>query len=129
MSSRTILVIDDNFWIRRLVVTVLRRHGFACDEAIDGLEAMERIRERDYDGIILDLMMPRANGFEVIGFLTAERPALLATTIVLTADSSRWNDPALSPVAKVVQKPFDVTDFVGQVEEILGGSAGAETSS
>lgn len=118
MDARNILVIDDNFWIRRLVVTVLRRHGFSCDEANDGVEAMEKIRSDGYDAVILDLMMPRANGFDVIAFLTAERPDLLSTTIVLTADSSRWNDPALSPVARVVQKPFDVNDFVVLVEEI-----------
>jgi CheY-like chemotaxis protein len=74
--------------------------------------------------VILDLMMPRANGFDVIAFLTAERPDLLPTTIVLTADSSRWNDPALSPVARVVQKPFDVKDFVDLVEEIANRGAG-----
>ena len=129
MSSRNILVIDDNFWIRRLVITVLRRRGFECDEAIDGLEAMEKIRAADYDGVILDLMMPRANGFEVIAFLVDEKPQLLATTIVLTADSSRWNDPALSPVARVVQKPFDVNEFVGIVDEITSGAAGAGSAS
>jgi DNA-binding response OmpR family regulator len=123
MPARTILVIDDNFWIRRLVVTVLRRHGFVCDEAIDGVEAMEKLRSAWYDGIILDLMMPRANGFEVIAFLVAERPELLPGTIVLSADSSRWNDPALSPVAKVVQKPFDVNEFVLLVEEITSRGA------
>ncbi len=126
MDARTILIIDDNFWIRRLVVTVLRRHGFTCDEANDGLEAMEKIRSNGYDGVILDLMMPRANGFEVIAFLVAERPDLLPTTIVLTADSSRWNDPALAPVARVVQKPFDVNDFVVLVEEITRKRAGEE---
>lgn len=125
MSARNILVIDDNFWIRRLVVTVLRRHGFICDEANDGLEGMEKIRADEYDGVILDLMMPRADGFEVIAFLVAEKPGLLATTIVLTADSSRWNDPALAPVARVVQKPFDVNEFVQLVDEITSGAAGA----
>ncbi len=124
MSARTILVIDDNFWIRRLVVTVLRRHGFSCDEANDGIEAMEKIRANGYDAVILDLMMPRANGFDVIAFLVAERPDLLPTTIVLTADSSRWNDPALASVARVVQKPFDVNDFVVLVEEIANRGAG-----
>lgn len=125
-DARSILVIDDNLWIRRLVVTVLRRHGFACDEANDGVEAMEKIRSDGYDGVILDLMMPRANGFDVIAFLTAERPDLLGTTIVLTADSSRWSDPALAPVARVVQKPFDVNDFVHLVDEITAKGSGEE---
>jgi CheY-like chemotaxis protein len=126
MRSRNILIVDDNFWIRRLVITVLRRHGFSCEEANDGVEAMEKIRAHGYDGVILDLMMPRASGFEVIAFLVDEKPELLATTIVLTADSSRWNDPALAPVARVVQKPFDVHEFVLLVEEITSGPAGAE---
>jgi DNA-binding response OmpR family regulator len=126
MRSRNILIVDDNFWIRRLVVTVLRRRGFSCEEANDGIEAMEKIRADGYDGVILDLMMPRASGFEVIAFLEAEKPELLATTIVLTADSSRWSDPALGPVARVVQKPFDVNEFVALVDEITSGGAGAE---
>lgn len=125
MSARRILIIDDNLWIRRLVVTLLRRNGFACDEAVDGLEAIEKIRASPYDGVILDLMMPRADGFKVIELLEAERPEQLRTTIVLTADSSRWNDPVLNVVARVVEKPFEVHAFVQVVEEIAGGAAGA----
>lgn len=125
MSARNILVIDDNLWIRRLVVTVLGRSGFHCEEAVDGVEAIEKIRSGRYDALILDLMMPRADGFKVIAFLSAEKPEQLRTTIVLTADSSRWNDPALDAVARVVPKPFEVKAFVDIVEEISGGAAGA----
>ncbi|HUP64740.1 MAG TPA: response regulator [Thermoanaerobaculia bacterium] len=112
MSFLRILVVDDNLWIRRLLVTILDREGYHPIEARDGVEAMDLVRAEKFDGIILDLMMPRADGFDVIRFLNAEKPELLPITIVLTADSSRWDDPELSLVGKVVRKPFQMEEII-----------------
>jgi CheY-like chemotaxis protein len=120
MTADNVLIVDDNVWIRRLLVTILRRHGYTSREAHDGIEAIEHLNgEESYDGIILDLMMPRADGFEVIAHLRSNHPEMLARTIVLTADSSRWSSDDLEDVARVVRKPFDVNELVHLLEEIF----------
>lgn len=118
MSANNVLIVDDNVWIRRLLVTILKRHGYTSQEAHDGIEAIEKLGgEESFTGIILDLMMPRADGFEVISFLRGHSPEMLARTIVLTADSSRWASDDLQGVARVIRKPFDVTELVHLLEQ------------
>ena len=120
MTADNVLIVDDNVWIRRLLVTILRRHGYTSQEALDGIEAIEQLNgENNFDGIILDLMMPRADGFEVIAHLRRNHPEMLARTIVLTADSSRWSSEDLDGVARVIRKPFDVNELVHLLEEIF----------
>ncbi|HVT02245.1 MAG TPA: response regulator, partial [Thermoanaerobaculia bacterium] len=61
-----VLLVDDNDSIRRLVLKMLERDGITVDQACDGLEAITKLQENDYDLTILDLMMPRASGFDVL---------------------------------------------------------------
>lgn len=119
MSAGRILVADDNLWIRRLLLTILKRHGYDCVEAVDGLIAIDHLRAGEWDGVILDLMMPRADGFEVIRFLRKDRPELLPITVVLTADSSRWSHEDLDVVGRVIQKPFDMHELVPMLAKVF----------
>lgn len=122
-----ILVVDDNLWIRRLLLTILERQSAQPVEAHDGVDAMEKIDQGPWDGIVLDLMMPRADGFEVIRFLREKHAELLPRTIVLTADSSRWSHADLGHVGKVIQKPFEMDVIVAVFKEVFGtGGEGAE---
>ena len=120
-----VLIVDDNDSIRRLVRKILERVAFHSDEAHDGVEAIERLKQNKYDAIVLDLMMPRANGFAVLEFLTTQQPEALAVTIVLTADSTRWDDPSLSGVAGVVRKPFAIDELLSAIRVCCGSDQGA----
>jgi len=61
-----ILVVDDEEDIRVLIDMVLSREGYDVDLAKDGVEALMRMNEYDYDLVILDVIMPNKNGLEVI---------------------------------------------------------------
>src|ERR1041384_3628337 len=67
-----ILLIDDDPGIRNLLAAVLTREGVAHESAGDGAEAIERLRRRDFDAIVLDLLLPQRNGFEVLRLLEAD---------------------------------------------------------
>jgi DNA-binding response OmpR family regulator len=112
-----ILIIDDDPGIRGLLTVVLRRRGFECDIAVDGDEAQKKLRSRDYDAILLDLMLPRLNGFEVIRFLKAERRAMLERVIVVTAVAEitlrDFTDQKL--VWALLRKPFDLHRLIETV--------------
>jgi DNA-binding response OmpR family regulator len=109
-----ILIIDDDPGIRGLLTVVLRRNGFDCDVATDGAEAEKKLRTRDYDAILLDLMLPRLNGFEVLRFLKAERRNLLERVIVVTAVAEitlrDFDDQKL--VWALIRKPFDLNRLI-----------------
>src|SRR5947209_3486178 len=84
MSNR-ILVVDDDHAIRHLVVNILERAGYDTIEAFDGQDAIEHLDHDAIDGIVLDLMMPRVDGFGVVDHLAATRPEMVEKTVMLTA--------------------------------------------
>ncbi|HEX6084315.1 MAG TPA: response regulator [Thermoanaerobaculia bacterium] len=118
--EKRILVVDDDDAIRALLRTVLRRRGFAVDTARNGVEALEEMGARRYALIVLDLMMPRMNGFELLEKLVAESIMTRPRVLILTAGlDTRPFDSTL--VVGMIHKPFDV-------ELLLDTVAGCLTS-
>jgi DNA-binding NtrC family response regulator len=112
--QKSILIVDDDAGIRRLLGVMLQRQSFETEEASNGLEAMERIRQRRYDAIVLDLMMGPGSGFDVLDQLKDLRPD--RCVVVLSASSERTIDDADGPnVFARIRKPFDVTQLLDQI--------------
>src|SRR3954465_7064155 len=85
-SGRRILVIDDDLAIRVLLQAVLKRMRFDVELAEDGAVGLEKVRQDGtFDLILLDLMMPRVNGYEFIDRITAEYSEKRPHIIVFTA--------------------------------------------
>ena len=107
----TILVVDDDEAIRKLVALVARRRGFAVDLASDGREALDLISHRTYDVAVIDLMMPRLNGYDLVAYMKnlPDRPFVVIVTAMTDALISHLDS---SIVQSVIRKPFDV-DLLG----------------
>jgi CheY-like chemotaxis protein len=119
MAEKCALVVDDDSAIRRLLVTALSREGIALDQAADGLVAMERLHTKTYDVVLLDMMMPKMNGVEVLAQM--EREHIDTPVIVISAASDRYLGTIESPlVTKVLRKPFDLSDLVAEVVKLCG---------
>src|SRR5260221_10246700 len=84
VSSGRILVVDDEPAIRALLKKIIERRGFTVDGARDGAEAIELVRKHRYNLILVDLMMPNVNGFELVDYLSQQpgdpRPAVIIIT-------------------------------------------------
>jgi DNA-binding response OmpR family regulator len=107
-------VVDDDNAIRALLLTVLRRRGFPVDTAHHGGEAMAKLERCRYAVILLDLMMPRMSGWEVLQELSKYDQGQRPIVIVMTAGTEpRDIDPRL--VAGTIRKPFDVELLVDMV--------------
>jgi CheY-like chemotaxis protein len=107
-----VLVADDDRSIRHLVSTIVRREHFTVDSAADGLAAIECLKQHEYNVILLDLMMPRLDGFGVIEYLRAHPPDLKPIVLVISAYADqkfKEVDPEI--VAGVIRKPFEVADL------------------
>lgn len=61
-----ILVIDDDYYIRELICTVLKDEGFSVAEAVNGRDALEKLGEEKIDLCVLDIMMPQMDGYEFL---------------------------------------------------------------
>lgn len=121
MSSGRALIVDDNDSIRRLVVRVLQRSQVETEEASDGAEALRKIDADDFDVVVLDLMMPRHSGFDVIRELREKRPEVLKKVIVMTAAADKTTEGIEDEVCAVVTKPFSITDLTQTVERCIRG--------
>ena len=112
MPLNRILVADDDPSIRQLVCTLVRREDLEVDCVADGFEAIEKLQEHEYSVIVLDLMMPRVDGFGVIDHLKKnpqhEKPIVLVVTAY--ADQTfKEVDPYV--VAGVLRKPFEISEL------------------
>jgi DNA-binding response OmpR family regulator len=124
-----VLLIDDDRCVRSLLAAILNREGLAYELACDGTEAIALLRRRDYDAVVLDLLLPGRNGFDVLRFLKAERPHMLARVVVISAAMestlSAFDDRAR--VAAVLRKPFDIIELSAAVRKAMPARSGAGT--
>src|SRR3954469_26001197 len=109
-----VLVVDDEQDIVDFLATVLGDEGYTTETARDGVVALERIRETHPSLVILDLMMPRMTGFEVLDSLRTRPVSPRPAIIVLSAKST--HDDVLSALEKgaddFIPKPFDLEDLL-----------------
>jgi two-component system OmpR family response regulator len=125
-EKRTVLVVDDEEYIRDLVRTALTFSGFEVAVAADGVSALNDVQRLQPDLVILDVNMPGFDGFEVVRRL---RDAGDSTPVIfLTARDSA--EDKLSGFTKggddYVTKPFSLEELVARVEAVLRRTAPAE---
>lgn len=103
----TLLVVDDEPAIRKLLQRIAQRAGFEVATARDGVEALEMFAVRSYDIAIVDLMMPRLSGYELVQKVSAlsPRPIVIVATALTNGDVATLDD---SMVRRVIRKPFDI---------------------
>lgn len=98
---------------------VLKRENLAVDSAGDGAEAAQMLAEKEYDVIVVDLMMPRFSGFDLIEQIRTDRPELLRRVVVVTAAAAVIRDRSPKDVAAVILKPFDVEELASTVRRVV----------
>lgn len=117
-----VLVVDDDEPTRRLVQTVMRRSGYDTETATNGGEAIALLRERAYSAVVLDMMMPRVGGRDVIDFLSTSGSTIPVVICSAAGPAALTGvDPAV--VKAVIRKPFDVNEFIHSVTSVAQGSA------
>ena len=116
------LVVDDDAGIRVLAHRILSREGYSVDVARDGAEAIEKLIHHDYDLIALDLMMPRIDGIGVVRYLVEHTPQKLAHVLVMTAFGPTALPKVCPPVARFIEKPFDIQAFLAEAAECLASA-------
>lgn len=121
-GNRRILVVDDEPHIRRVLEVILGSSGFDVVLASDGMQWLDNLSREPVDLILLDLMMPGANGLEILSKIRANPERANTPVIILTAkgqDTDR--EAALAGGASdFLTKPFSPKKLIARIEEILG---------
>jgi DNA-binding response OmpR family regulator len=124
-----VLIVDDEPDIVDFLTTVLEDEGYSTETASDGIEGLSKVRESHPSLVILDLMMPRMSGFEVLDALRNNPPLNRPSIIVLSAKSTHQDilDALEKGADDFIPKPFDLEDLLLRVRVWLDRSRGEET--
>ena len=118
----TVLICDDEPALRELIrVSLNGRYDFA--EAYDGVECLDVARRIRPDVVVLDMMMPRRNGIEVLAELRADEALADTPVIVLTAQPAAREEALRGGATRVMVKPFTPDEISAAVEEVLSDRA------
>ena len=122
-----ILVVDDEENIREVIREYAEFEGHEVDEACDGMEAVEKAKEKDYDIIIMDIMMPRLDGY----LACKEIRKFKQTPVLMLSARGEEYDKLFGfelGIDDYVVKPFDAKEVMARVKAVLRRSgAGAQT--
>lgn len=123
-KSRTILVADDEPNIVELIKIALQRHGYEIKVAYDGEEALAKAKEFKPDLILLDLMMPKVDGYEVLRQLRGDPDLLLQRIPVIIISAKKMEEDRKKGLEwgaqQYLTKPFRGEELIAEVEKIIG---------
>jgi DNA-binding response OmpR family regulator len=123
--TMTVLIADDEPNILISLEFLMKREGWQVHVARDGLEALEAIRRLRPDLVLLDVMMPGRNGYEVCQAVRADE-ALAATKVLMLTAKGRETDVAQGlgvGADAYMTKPFSTRELAAKVREMLGAAA------
>ena len=116
-EQNRVLVVDDDEAIRKLIAAILRRRSFHVDTVANGEEALRKLAEQPYEIMLLDLMMPKVDGYTVIDTVY-EQKIDVEIVVVTAAGASQVKAIDRTLVRSVISKPFDVTQLVDIVSSV-----------
>ncbi len=122
-----LLIVEDEADLRQALTMSLSDEGYAIDTAEDGEEGLYKALNWDYDVILLDIMMPRMDGWEVLGKLRKEKdtPVLILTARGAIDDRVRGLDLGSDDF---LVKPFDMDELTARLRALIRRAAGKATT-
>jgi len=110
-----LLVVEDERDLNEIITKELTAHGYVVDSCFDGIQAYEYLSVGEYDGAVLDVMMPKLNGFDLLKKIRADgiqTPILFLTAKTSTKDIIRGLDLGADDY---ISKPFDLDELLARI--------------
>jgi DNA-binding response OmpR family regulator len=123
MAKKKILVVEDEIELVKAVEVRLKQAGYEVLTAYDGVDGLEKAKKDKPDLVILDLMLPKMDGYKVCGLLKADAryskiPVILFSARVQESDEQVGKEVGADAY---ITKPFDPRALLGKIKELLGG--------
>ncbi|MFH2102273.1 MAG: response regulator [Chloroflexota bacterium] len=116
-----IMVVDDDKMLSKMLSTLLSNHGFHTIHASDGIQALEQLEKSVPALILLDVMMPEMDGFEVCEKIRSNPKTVSIPIIMLTAlDSAEYKERGIElGVDDYMTKPCNTTELIARINTLL----------
>jgi CheY-like chemotaxis protein len=115
-APASVLIVEDNDTTRSRMATVLRARGYEVAEATDGLQALQKVTQRRFDAILLDLVLPHVDGWQFRATQLRHPELALIPTVIVTVQPLREPERYSLRATEVVRKPFEDTALLQAVE-------------
>jgi two-component system, chemotaxis family, sensor kinase CheA len=121
VRQKRILVVDDSATTRELEKTILISAGYYVDEAIDGVDALAKVKKSDYDLLVVDVQMPRMDGLTLTKRIRSDErfenlPIVMVTT--LEKDEDRQRGAEAGADAYIIKRAFDQASLLSVIEQL-----------
>lgn len=119
IQARNLLVVDDDPGVQDLIHDVLSGAGYRVETAYDSREAMERISQKNYDGLVLDLVLPAEDGLALYERILELNPYLRNRIVFISGEA---REHQLKRVTRktgttVLKKPFNILDLIKVLQD------------
>jgi DNA-binding NtrC family response regulator len=114
-----ILVVDDEEALRSVLSSELLSGGYEVMTASDGDEAITMVQKNKYDLVLLDIKMPKVDGFEVLKFIKNNAPTVRVIMLTGFADLKNAIESKKHGAEDFVSKPYDLVDLLTTIERVL----------
>ncbi len=118
-EKNSILVVDDEDALRTGLSSELESEGYVVATAGDGDEAISVLQGKSFDLVLLDIKMPRVDGFEVLRFIKERYPATKVIMLTGFADLKNAIESKKLGAEDFVSKPYDLVDLLTTIERVL----------
>jgi two-component system response regulator HydG len=119
-NEASILIVDDNASLCKTLSLILERKGYAVTAAQDGLQAVERVKEKPFDLTLLDIKMTPIHGVETYRRIKKIRPEALVIMMTAYAVEDLVQEALQGGAHGVVYKPLDIKKVIALVEKLIG---------
>ena len=121
-AAPRILLVDDELSVQKLLTYPLRKEGYDVIPALDGREALDRLREDNFDLVVLDVMLPRMDGFDVCRAIRSRSTVPIIMLTAKTEETDKVHGLELG-ADDYITKPFSVREFRSRVKAVLRRAA------
>ncbi|OIO07950.1 response regulator [Candidatus Falkowbacteria bacterium CG_4_10_14_0_2_um_filter_41_15] len=119
-SPKKVLIADDEKAIAKALALKLTKAGFATEVAVNGVEAIDKIKATKFDLIVLDLIMPEKDGFAVLEYMRTKKinyPVLVASNLSQEEDLKRAKD--LGAIDYFIKSNLSLQEIIDHIKKIL----------
>ncbi|MGI9280523.1 MAG: Hpt domain-containing protein [Endozoicomonas sp.] len=126
-SIQRVLVVDDSVTVRKVTTRLLERNGYLVESARDGVEAMAKLAESSYDIMLLDIEMPKMDGYEVASAVRNDAKLKSLPIIMITSRTGEKHKARAFSlgVNEYLGKPFQENALLASIEQLIRVKAGA----
>ncbi len=118
-----LMIVEDSFTTRELIRSILQSAGYDVTSAVDGLDALDKLRQQSYDLVVTDVEMPRVDGFQLTSRIRDELGMLDLPVVIITSlasDDYRRRGLEAGAQAYIVKSQFNQDNLLRVIQQLLG---------